>query len=96
MDWFVELELVVGDDFTGPAFLIGEDTIFEGDDGVGGADGFALGGNGLGDVVGSDLEGAGVIFIAATGTLSGDGGGQDGEQGDGGEGLHGDCSFLKR
>ena len=50
----------------------------------------------VGDVVGSDLEGSGVVLIAAVGSLSRDGGGEEGEEGDGCEGLHGEYSWLKR
>lgn len=50
----------------------------------------------MGDVVGSDLEGAGVVLIAAAAGLRRDGGGEGGEEGDGGEGLHGvDVSVVK-
>lgn len=66
----VELKLVVCDDFTGTVVLVSEDTILEGDDGVGVADGLALSGDGLCDVVGSDFKSARVIFIAASGVLS--------------------------
>lgn len=61
---------MVCDDFTGAVILVSEDAVLEGDDWVGVADGFALGGNGLCDVVGSDFKGAGVVFIAAAGVLS--------------------------
>lgn len=71
----VELELVVGDNFAGTVFLVSEDTVVEGDDRVGGAGGLALGWNLLCDVVRSDFKGAGIIFIAAAGTLGCDGGG---------------------
>lgn len=60
---------MVRDDFTGSVVLVGEDTVFEGDDWVGGADGWALGRDIRGDVVGSDLKGAGVVLIAAVGIL---------------------------
>lgn len=61
---------MVGDDFTGTTVLISEDTVLEADNGVGVADSFALGGYGLGDVVGSDFKGTGVIFVAAVTGLS--------------------------
>lgn len=75
MDWVVELELAVGDDFTSTTVLIGEDTILQRDDGIGGADGLTLGGDriGVGDVVRSDFKGTGEILIAAVGSLTGDG-----------------------
>ena len=89
MDRVVELELVVGNDLTGTAVLISEDTILESDDRIGGADGLGLGRDVLGDVVGGDFEGAGIVFVAAVARLSRDGGSQSGEEGDGSEGLHG-------
>ena len=42
MHQFVELKLAIGDHFTGGVILIGEDTILEGDDGVGVALGESL------------------------------------------------------
>lgn len=95
MHWFVKLELVVCDDFTGTVFLVGEDTILKSDDRIGGADGLSLLGDGFGDIVGSDLKGARVIFIAAIGGLRGDGGDESGEEGESGEGLHGDDILLR-
>ncbi|KAL9124167.1 MAG: hypothetical protein Q9175_008252, partial [Cornicularia normoerica] len=91
----VELELVVGDNFTGTVFLVSEDTVVKGDDRVGGAGGLALGWNLLCDVVRSDFKGAGIIFIAAAGTLGCDDGGQGGEESDGGEGLHGEDVMMR-
>lgn len=38
----VELELVIRNDFTGTIVLVRKDTVLEGNDGVGGADGFTL------------------------------------------------------
>ncbi len=61
---------MIGNDFTGTIVLVREDTILKGDDGVGGADGFTLCRNGLGDIVGGDFEGAGVVFVTAVGSLS--------------------------
>ena len=95
MDGAIELELLVGDDFTGAALLIGEDAVLEGDDGGGGADGGSLGGNVFGDIVGSDFKGAGVVFVTAVAGLSRDGGGESGEEGDGSEGLHDDDDEMK-
>ncbi len=71
MDWVVELELMIGDDFTGTAILVGKDTILQSDDRVGGAHGFGLGGNGCGcaDIVGSYLEGARVVLVTTIGSL---------------------------
>ena len=66
----VELKLVVCDDFTGTVVLVSEDAILESDDGIGVADGLALGRNGLCYVVWSDFKSARVILIAATGVLS--------------------------
>ena len=70
LDWVVELKLVVGDDFTGTLVLIGEDTILEGDDGVGGAHGFDLLRDCVGDVVGSYFKGTGIVLITAVGCLT--------------------------
>lgn len=70
LDWVVELKLVVGDDFTGTLVLIGEDTVLEGDDGVGGAHGFSLLRDVVGDVVGSYFKGTGIILITAVGGLT--------------------------
>lgn len=66
----VELELVVGDDFTGTLVLVGEYTVLQADDGVGGADGCALGGNRFGDIVGSYFKGTGIVLIATIGGLT--------------------------
>lgn len=94
MDWVVKLELVIGDHFAGTLVLVGEDTVLEGSDGVGVADGWALVWNVRCDVVGSDLKGTRVILIATAGCLlGGDGRGQDGDEGSGDEGLHDD--YLK-
>ena len=49
---------MICDDFTGTVILVSEDTVFESDDRVGGAHGHGLGGDGLGDVVRGDFEGA--------------------------------------
>ena len=70
LDWVVELKLVVGDDFTGTLVLIGEDTVLEGDDGVGGAHGFNLLRDCVGDVVGSYFKGTGIVLIATVGGLT--------------------------
>ena len=88
MHGVVELELVVGDDFTGTLVLVGEDTVLQADDGVGGADGWALGGNRVGDIVGSYLKGTGIVLIATIGGLTWHGRSEDGEKGEGGEGFH--------
>jgi len=70
LDGGVELELVVGNDFTGTVLLVGEDTVLQADDGVGGADGFDRGRDIVGDVVGSDFEGAIEVFTATVGVLT--------------------------
>lgn len=95
LDRVVELKLVVCNDLTGTAVLVSEDTILESDDGIGGADGFGLVRDVLGDVVGGDFEGAGIVFVAAVAHLSRDSGSQSGEEGKGSEGLHGDDVLLK-
>lgn len=88
------MELIVRNHFTGTTLLVREDTILERDDRVGGALGLSLcgDGTGIGDVVGIYFECAGVIFVAAIGSLRGDGGDKSGEEGDRGSGeeLHGD------
>ena len=61
MDRVVKLELLVGDDFAGTTILIGEDTILQRDDGIGGANGWTLGRDLIGDVVGSDFKGPRVV-----------------------------------
>ena len=70
LDGVVELELVIGDDFTGTMILVGEDTILQADDGVGVADGFGLRRDIFGDVVRGDFESASVVLIAPVGSLS--------------------------
>ena len=69
LDWAVKLELMVGDHFASALVLVSEDTVLEGNDGVDGAGGLALGWNVRCDVVGSDFKGTGVILIAAAGGL---------------------------
>ena len=66
----VKLKLLVCNDFAGTTVLIGEDTVLQRDDGIGGANGWALGRDCIGNVVRSNLKGASVIFIAAVGSLS--------------------------
>lgn len=70
MDGVVELELVVGNDFTGTVLLVGEDTVLQADDRVDGADGWARGRDLVGDVVGSDFEGAIEVLTATVGVLT--------------------------
>ena len=69
----VILELAVGDDLSGATILIGEDTVFESDDGVDGADGLGLRGDVVGVVEKGNLKGTGIILIAPVGRLSRDG-----------------------
>ena len=91
MDRTVKLELVVGNNLAGTLVLVGENAVLEGGDGVGVADGWALGWNIRRDVVGSDFKGTRVILIAAAGgLLCRDGEGQGGDEGSGDEGLHDD------
>ena len=66
----VELKLVVGDDFTGAMILIGKDTVLQADDGVGGANGFTLSRDILGDIVGSYLKGTVKVLVTAVGSLT--------------------------
>ena len=94
LDWIVKLELVVGDDFAGTLVLVGEDTVLEGSDRVGVADGWTLVWNVRCDVVGSDFKGTRVILIATAGPcLCRDGRGQGGDEGSGDEVFHDD--YLK-
>ncbi len=60
---------MVGDDFTGSAVLVGQDTILQSDDRVGGANGLGLGGNGCSDIVGSYFEGARIVLVTTIGSL---------------------------
>ena len=91
LDRVVKLELVVGDHFASTLVLVGEDTVLEGSDGVGVADGWALGWNVGCDVVGRDFKGTRVILIAAAGgLLCRDGRGHGGDEASGDEGLHDD------
>ena len=94
LDRTVKLELVVGDNLASTLVLVREDPVLEGGDGVGVADGWALGWNVGCEVVGSDFKGTRVVLIAAAGgLLCRDGGGQGGDEGSGDEGLHDD--YLK-
>ena len=54
----VKLKLLVCNDFASTTVLIGEYTVLQRDDGVGGANGWTLGRDCIGDVVRSNLEGA--------------------------------------
>lgn len=60
---------MICDDFTGTVVLVSEDTVFESDDRVGGANGFDLGGDGLRYVVRGDFERAREVLVATVGIL---------------------------
>ena len=72
MDRVVELKLAIGNDFTSAVILVGEDTILQGDDGVGIAFDLSLWRyrGSIANVEGSDFKGAHVVLVAAVGVLS--------------------------
>lgn len=82
-------------DFTGAVVLICENTFLEGDNGVGDADPFRLGVEGLGDVVRGAFEGSRVVLVAVVVRLSRDGEDQSGEEDKVSGRLNGDHLLLR-